>query len=71
MRLTHANAGTGQWRWRESNPRPVAKNQGFSGRSLSALFSALTLTQARREQAQSSRSPGSPDDEDYQQWLSS
>jgi len=49
----------------------VAKNQGFSGRSLDAHFSALTFTQARREQAQSSRSPGSPDDEDCQQWLSS
>jgi hypothetical protein len=49
----------------------MAQYQGFSGRILYALFSALTLTQARREQAQSSRSPGSPDDEDYQQWLSS
>jgi hypothetical protein len=23
-----------QWRWRESNPRPSASPQGFSGRSL-------------------------------------
>ena len=34
-----------QWRWRESNPRPSVQSQGFSGRSLQALFSAPAVTQ--------------------------
>ena len=33
------------WRWRESNPRPSVLSQGFSGRSLHALFSAPAVTQ--------------------------
>jgi hypothetical protein len=27
-----------EWRWRESNPRPMARDQGFSGRSLPVAF---------------------------------
>ena len=37
-----------QWRWRESNPRPLAWSQAFSGRSLLRHFSAPTITQASR-----------------------
>ena len=36
------------WRWRESNPRPPAVKQDFSGRSLLWLFSAPAITQASR-----------------------
>jgi hypothetical protein len=34
------------WRWRESNPRPLAWIQDFSGRSLLQHFSAPMITQA-------------------------
>ena len=44
---------TPRWRWRESNPRPSVRNQGFSGRILSSLFSAPAVSQARCRQAQS------------------
>lgn len=57
------------WRWRESNPRPMTWNQGFSGRSLQLLFSAPALTQTRCGRAQSPKSPRSPGDEGYEQWL--
>ena len=42
-----------EWRWRESNPRPRATNQAFSGRSWLGVFSAPALAPARRRQAQS------------------
>ena len=35
------------WRWRESNPRPLAWIQDFSGRSLLRPFSAPMIAQAR------------------------
>ena len=59
------------WRWRESNPRPSSHPQGFSGCSLSTVFSAPAISQARRCRAQSSESPHHPDDEGGEQWLSS
>ena len=34
------------------------------------IFSAPTVTQASRGQAQSAKSPGNRTDDDYQQWLS-
>ncbi len=61
---------TSWWRWRESNPRPMTGNQGFSGRILHLIFSAPTITQTSRGRAQSPKSPRSPDDEGYEQWLS-
>lgn len=37
-----------RWRWRESNPRPLSRNQVFSGRSLLRHFSAPTITKTSR-----------------------
>jgi hypothetical protein len=45
--------GVQPWRWRESNPRPRATNQVFSGRSWLVVFSAPALAPARCRQAQS------------------
>ena len=41
-----------RWRWRESNPRPRATNQDFSGRSWLSVFLAPALAPARCRQAQ-------------------
>lgn len=59
-----------RWRWRESNPRPMTKNQGFSGCSPQLIFSAPTITRTSGGRAQSPWSPRSPDDVGYEQWLS-
>ena len=56
-------AGQTWWRWRESNPRPMTGNQGFSGRILHLIFSAPTITQTSRGRAQSPDSPRGLDDE--------
>ena len=49
----HVNAGpsfpVSQWRWRESNPRPPSLHQGFSGRSVPRLYSALTIPHTGRD----------------------
>ena len=42
----------GEWRWRESNPRPRVTNQVFSGRSWLGVLSAPALAPARCRQAQ-------------------
>ena len=47
------SSGAHRWRWRESNPRPLQENQGFSGCSLLGVFSAPALQQAGRRRAQS------------------
>src|SRR4051794_29025483 len=38
----------GEWRWRESNPRPPSLQQGFSGRSVECLYSAPPVIHTRR-----------------------
>ena len=40
-------ATTEWWRWRELNPRPMTRNQGFSGCSALWLFSAPGLARTR------------------------
>jgi len=46
-----------RWSWRESNPRPSAPFQGFSGCSLLIVFSVPVLAQTRRRQTQPQTSP--------------
>jgi len=46
-------AGRGEWRWRESNPRPSATVQDFSGCSAAVFYSAPAVTQASCRRAQS------------------
>lgn len=58
------------WRWRESNPRPTVWSQGFSGCSQQLFCSAPAVTLTTRRQAQLPRSPRSPGNEGYEQWLS-
>ncbi len=42
-----AQRETRGWRWRESNPRPLPRNQGFSGCSALWIFSAPGLARTR------------------------
>jgi len=44
----HEHSPPRMWRWRESNPRPLASQQGFSGRSPYRLYSTPPLSRTSR-----------------------
>ena len=46
--LNMRSRGSDGWRWRESNPRPMTRNQDFSGCSLLMIFSAPIPPQTGR-----------------------